>query len=161
MGGMRRIATLMGFGAALVCALPAEAAQVTRDARFTTSDGVSLQVRVGGEGSLAPRPVIAEFSPYGPGCCTEHAGPGYTYLQVHVRGTGNSDGRFDAFGGRTQADMVEVLEWACRQPWSDGRIGLYGFSASAIAVYHALHRPLPCVRTAVLGAGTHELYRDL
>ena len=57
--------------------------------------------------------------------------------------------------------MVEVLQWACNQPWSNGRLGLYGFSASAIAVYNALHLELPCVETAVLGAGTHELYRDL
>lgn len=54
-----------------------------------------------------------------------------------------------------------MLAWACAQPWSNGRLGLYGFSASAIAVYNSLHLELPCVETAVLGSGTHELYRDL
>jgi hypothetical protein len=53
------------------------------------------------------------------------------------------------------------LRWACHQPWSDGNLGLNGFSASAITVYHSLHLALPCVRTAVLKSGTLELYRDL
>jgi hypothetical protein len=146
----------IAFGAA-----SAEAAQVTQDARFTTSDGVSVLTRVGGEGSLAPRPVIVEFGPYGQACCAEYAGPDYNYLHVHIRGTGDSDGEFNALGPQGQRDVVEVLEWACNQPWSDGRLGLYGFSASAIAVYNSLHLELPCVKAAVLGAGTHELYRDL
>lgn len=143
-----------------------EAPQVTRDVRLEMSDGAELLVRLGGRGPLVagelpPRPVIVEMSPYAPGCCPEYAGGAYHYLQVHVRGTGDSDGTFDALGPRTQQDLAEVLAWACEQPWSDGRLGLWGFSASAIVVYNSLHLPLPCVETAVLGAGTHELYRDL
>jgi putative CocE/NonD family hydrolase len=57
--------------------------------------------------------------------------------------------------------VVDALRWACRQPWSNRRIGLNGFSASAITVYNSLHLKLPCVRTAVLRSGTLELYRDL
>jgi predicted acyl esterase len=152
---------LLGALVALAAAVPAQGAQVKRDIRFTTSDGVSLLARVGGEGSLAPRPTIVEFSPYGPGCCPVLAGPDFNYLQVHIRGTGDSDGAFDALGDRTQRDVAEVLQWACSQPWSNGRLGLYGFSASAIMAYNSLHRELPCVETAVMGAGTHELYRDL
>lgn len=145
---------------------PAQEPQITEDYRVTMSDGIEVQARLGGrgplvDGHLPARPLIVEVSPYGPGCCAELAGPAYNYLQVHIRGTGNSDGSFDALGERTQRDLVEVLEWACQQPWSNGRIGLYGFSASAIAVYNSLHLELPCVQTAVLGAGTHELYRDL
>ena len=140
---------------------PAHAAQVTRSQRFVASDGVSLQTYVGGEGSLQPRPVIVEFSPYRPGCCPEYAGPGYNYLQVHIRGTGDSDGRFDSLGDRTQADVVEVLQWACHQPWSNGTLGVFGFSASAITFYNSLHLALPCVKAAVMWSGTDELYRDL
>lgn len=139
-----------------------DGAQVTKNERFTASDGVTLMTKVSGRGSLKARPVIVEFSPYDPGCCAEYAGPDYNYLQVHIRGTGDSDGSFDALGPATQKDVVEVLEWACRQPWSNGFIGLYGFSASAITVYNSLHLQFPsCVKTAVLMAGTHELYRDL
>ena len=89
--------------------------------RFAASDGVSLQTTLTGEAPLAPRPTIVEFSPYGRGIATFDAGPDYNYLLVQIRGTGDSDGRFDALGPRTQADVAEVLRWACDQPWSDGR----------------------------------------
>ena len=162
------LAVLHGPGqpAAIAATAAAEEPQVVRSMRIALSDGVELEMKLGGRGPLVggelpARPVIAEFSPYGPGCCAEYGGPDYNYLQVHIRGTGDSDGTFDALGPRTQADLVEVLDWACTQPWHDGHAGLFGFSASAIAVYNSLHHELPCVDTAVLGSGTHELYRDL
>ena len=148
---------------ALAVVLPAgaRAATTTVNARVATSDGVTLQATVTGEAPLGPKPVIVEFSPYGPGTGTTQDGPAYNYLLVQIRGTGDSDGRFDALGPRTQQDVAQALDWACRQPWSDGRLGLNGFSASAITVYNSLHLPLPCVKTAVLKSGTFELYRDL
>jgi uncharacterized protein len=146
---------------ALGWASTASAATATLSMRVTMPDGVSLQATVTGQAPLAPRPLIVEFSPYGPGSGTTQDGPAYNYLLVQIRGTGDSDGRFDALGARTQQDVVDSLSWACRQPWSDGRLGLNGFSASAIAVYNSLHLALPCVRTAVLRSGTFELYRDL
>jgi predicted acyl esterase len=139
----------------------AHAAPVSHNVRFTADDGVSLQATITGEGSLAPRPTIVEFSPYGRNSGTLDAGTSFNYLLVQTRGTGDSDGQFDALGPRTQRDVAEVLRWACRQPWSDGRLGLNGFSASAITVYNSLHRRLPCVKAAVLKSGTWELYRDL
>lgn len=160
------VALVAGLGVAQAPAAPAAEPQVVTDLRVPMSDGVELEVRLGGrgplvDGSLPARPVIVELSPYAPGCCSEVAGPDYNYLQVHLRGTGLSGGRFDALGPRTQHDVAELLGWACDQPWSNGRLGLQGFSASAIVVYNSLHLDLPCVETAVLGSGTHELYRDL
>src|SRR4051794_17450554 len=151
------VATLLALGAGA----PAYAARTSQDIRFTTSDGVSLQTTVSGEAPLAPRPTIVEFSPYGDNSGSFTPSPAYNLLLVQIRGTGDSDGRFDALGNRTQADVAEVLRWACRQPWSDGKLALNGFSASAITVYNSLHLALPCVRAAVLKSGTFELYRDL
>jgi predicted acyl esterase len=155
---VRRFAAL---AAALVAAAPAAAAPVSRDVRFTASDGVSLQATVTGEAPLTARPTIVEFSPYGRNSETFDPSPAYNALLVQIRGTGDSDGRFDALGPRTQADVAEVLRWACGQRWSNGILGLNGFSASAITVYNSLHLALPCVKAAVLKSGTHELYRDL
>ena len=137
------------------------AAPVSENVRFKADDGVSLQTTITGEGSLARRPTIVEFSPYGRNSGTLDAGKSFNYLLVQTRGTGDSDGRFDALGPRTQKDVAEVLRWACHQPWSNGRLGLNGFSASAITIYNSLHLRLPCVKAAVLKSGTWELYRDL
>jgi predicted acyl esterase len=144
-----------------LAATPAQATQTSESVRFDASDGVSLEATVSGEAPLVRRPVIVEFSPYGRGSQTLDPGPAYNSLLVQIRGTGDSDGSFDALGPRTQADVAEVLRWACHQPWSDGTLGLNGFSASAITIYNSLHRKLPCVRAAVLKSGTFELYRDL
>ena len=141
---MRR-ALLLGALAAALAPATVAAAPVSQDARFAASDGVTLQATVTGEGSLQRRPVIVEFSPYGRNSGTINAGPAYNYLLIQIRGTGDSDGRFDALGPRTQKDVAEVLAWACAQPWSDGRLALNGFSASAITIYNSLHRALPCV----------------
>ncbi len=160
---MRRLARVVLAAALLAAAAPAaaDAALTSKTMTFTAGDGAKLHVLVGGHGDLSPRPLIVEFSPYAPTCCGNDFGPDYNYVQVHARGTGKSTGTWGAVGPRDQQDIAEVLQWICGQPFSNGHIGLYGFSASAIAVYNSLHLPLSCVDTAVLMAGTNDLYRDL
>src|SRR5438270_9536207 len=144
----------------MTCAAKADAALVTKPVSFTTDDGVVLHAIVGGDGSLARRPLIVEDSPYAPGI-DSFAGSAYNYVELQWRGTGLSGGSLASTGPRDQRDLAEFLGWACRQPWSDGRIGLYGFSASAIVAYNAMHLGLPCVKAAALMSGTVDLYRDL
>jgi predicted acyl esterase len=128
---------------------------------FTASDGALLRVTVRGDGELRPRPLIMEFSPYGIGSDIPDFGAAYNHVRVEARGTGQSSGVWTAVGPNDQRDVSEVVAWACTQPWSNGHIGLYGFSASAIAVYNSMHLPLDCVDAAALMAGTNDLYRDL
>lgn len=139
-------------------------APITRTLKFDASDGAQLHAIVRGvpdaEGELCPRPAIIEFSPYG-GNGIPDFGAAYNHVFVHARGTGNSTGVWSAVGPRDQQDVAEFLDWACLQPWSNGHNGLYGFSASAIAVYNSMHLPLACVDAAALMAGTNDLYRDL
>jgi hypothetical protein len=171
MGRLRtltRISLALGVAAAGLAALPHPPATadpvpapVTVDQRFTTSDGVELQTTLTSTGPVRARPTVVEFSPYGDGSSTLDVTPDYNYLLVQIRGTGDSDGSFDALGPRSQRDVVEVLRWACDQPFSDGRLALNGFSASAIVLYNSWHTELPCVKAAVMRSGTHELYRDL
>lgn len=138
----------------------ASAALVTRGVSFKADDGVVLHATVAGFGSLGRRPLVVEDSPYAPGI-DPFAGRAYNYVELQWRGTGRSDGSLSTTGSRDQRDLVEFLRWACRQPWSNRRIGLYGFSASAIVAYNSMHRGLPCVRAAALMSGTVDLYRDL
>lgn len=149
------------LGAWVTAATPASAATVSEVHRVRASDGVALRATVSGEGGVARRPTMVEFTPYGKMGATGADVPGFNRLIVELRGTGESDGAFDALGPRAQEDVEDVLRWACAQPWSDGALGIDGFSASAIIAYNSLHRRLPCVKAAVLRSGTHELYRDL
>ncbi len=158
----RAAATLAVALAALAAAAPASAEQAVEEIAFEASDGITLHGTVSGEAPLVPRPLVVEYSPYGQGPGGPPVGPKFNYVQVHARGTGRSGGAWDIMGPREQADIAESLRFLCDQPWSSGKIGLYGFSASAIAAYYALRQTsLPCVETAALLAGTSSTYRDL
>jgi predicted acyl esterase len=140
----------------------AHAALVTHDLWYTASDGVKLHATLGGAPSIAKRPLIVEDTPYGVlNGISVFAGSAYNYIELQWRGTGQSGGALSTTGSRDQTDLAEFLGWACQQPWSNGRIGLYGFSASSIVVYNSMHEHLPCVKAAALMSGTVDLYRDL
>ena len=150
------VATPSGTGAT------ASTTWVSQPLSFQTTDGTVLHAAVAGTGSLSPRPVIVEDSPYAPDVSTlEWVGSDFNVVELQWRGTGLSGGSLDSAGALDQRDLSQFLGWACTQPWSNGSIGLYGFSASAIVVYNAMHLSLPCVKTAVLMAGSTDLYRDL
>ena len=135
---------------------------VTQSLSFTASDGTVLHTSVAGFGNLDPRPLIVEDSPYAPAASTlSWAGSQFNLVELQWRGTGLSGGSLDSTGTEDQTDLSQFLGWACTQSWSNGSIGLYGFSASAIVVYNAMHLTLPCVKTSALMAGTTDLYRDL
>ncbi|WP_280270694.1 CocE/NonD family hydrolase [Nocardia wallacei] len=57
---------------------------------------------------------------------------GYSQVVVDVRGTGFSQGEWDMLRQREQQDTVEVIDWAARQSWSTGKVGMNGISYSGI-----------------------------
>ena len=158
----RRGVAFAAIAASLGLATSAAAAETSQDVRFTASDGVSLQTTITGEAPLAPRPTIVEFSPYGRGSgdLRRRARP-TTTCSSRSAGPATATAASTRSARAPRPTSREVLRWACEQPWSNGRLGLNGFSASAITIYNSLHRSCPCVETAVLKSGTHELYRDL
>jgi putative CocE/NonD family hydrolase len=57
---------------------------------------------------------------------------GYTYVMVDLRGFGGSTGCLDWVGPGEQADVKAAIQWAARQPWSTGAVGMYGKSYDAV-----------------------------
>jgi predicted acyl esterase len=57
---------------------------------------------------------------------------GYTWVQVDLRGFGGSSGCLDWGGPGEQADVVAAVEWAASQPWSTGKVGMYGKSYDGV-----------------------------
>ncbi len=57
---------------------------------------------------------------------------GYTVVYVDLRGFGGSTGCLDWAGPGEQADVVAAVEWSASQPWSTGKVGLYGKSYDAV-----------------------------
>lgn len=86
---------------------------------------------------------------------------GYNMLVVDVRGTGFSQGTWQVFGPRERKDTTEVIDWAGKQRWSNGKIGMAGASYSAInQLQAAADRPgaLGAIFPVVPGA---DLVRDV
>jgi uncharacterized protein len=57
---------------------------------------------------------------------------GYTFVMVDLRGFGGSTGCLDWVGPGEQADVLAAIKWAAGQPWSTGKVGLYGKSYDAV-----------------------------
>jgi uncharacterized protein len=54
---------------------------------------------------------------------------GYVGIRLDVRGTGASAGiAVDEYTEAEQADACAVIAWAAAQPWSNGRVGMWGTS---------------------------------
>lgn len=67
---------------------------------------------------------------------------GYAQLTVDARGTGSSGGTWCAFCTREDRDAGEVMTWAHRQPWSNGRTAMTGPSYMGIdQIFAAAHKP--------------------
>ena len=121
---------------------------------FPSSDGLSNLhadvLRPKGLDMDVPTPVILAVSPYmnhsGSTTPTDMAGTGpnprfydfldlsgalkkgYTYVQVDLPGDGGSGGCNDWGGVREQAGVKDAVEWAAKQDWSNGKVGLLGKS---------------------------------
>lgn len=63
---------------------------------------------------------------------------GYIIASADIRGAGASFGTRDMeFMDVDSADAYDVIEWLGEQPWSNGRVGMYGFSYPGITQYMA------------------------
>ncbi len=86
---------------------------------------------------------------------------GYLQLTVDARGTGSSEGVWQAFAPRENKDATAVVNWAHRQPWSNGKSGMTGPSYMGISqLWAASGRPkgLKAIFPQVPGA---DVYRDI
>jgi len=86
---------------------------------------------------------------------------GYAQLTVDARGTGSSNGQWNAFDTRENTDAGEIMEWAASQEWSNGRTAMTGPSYMGISqLWAAAARPkgLKAIFPQVPGA---DVYRDV
>lgn len=57
---------------------------------------------------------------------------GYAFVMVDLRGFGGSTGCLDWGGPGEQADVKAAIDWAAKQSWSTGAVGMYGKSYDAV-----------------------------
>jgi uncharacterized protein len=73
---------------------------------------------------------------------------GFAVLRLDLRGTGSSGGIIDdEYTDQERVDLRTTIEWICDQPWSTGRVGMFGTSYSG---FNSLH--MACEGVPQLGA---------
>lgn len=149
------VAVLAMVTAGLLAAPPAMAAEPPEGATWQqtfidTPDGERLHadvLRPEGLSDDDTTPVILIVSPYIGTTTFGQPGPsdrfydfiegadvfdrGYSVVMVSLRGTGGSSGCLDILGPGEQTDVTTAVNWAASQPWSTGKVGMYGKSYDA------------------------------
>jgi uncharacterized protein len=116
-------------------------------------DGVRLNATLYRPVHAAGRlPVILLLTPYPDN--TDHpsgsyfARRGYVFAYVDVRGRGDSEGVFHPMAQEAQ-DGYDVVEWLARQPWSNGRVAMWGGSYPGYDQWAAASQRPPHLKTIV------------
>lgn len=118
--------------------------ELVKNCLIPVSDGVTLAADLYRPRVDYPVPALLSFYPYrkddrhGPGRAEGSfralAQAGYGCLLVDVRGTGNSGGHTVFYHTRRdRRDYAEAVEWAARQSWCDGKVGVWGISFGSVA----------------------------
>jgi uncharacterized protein len=85
---------------------------------------------------------------------------GYALVRVDVRGTGRSPGCMDLLSVRETQDLYQCIEWAARQPWSSGRVGLNGVSYLAMNQWQVAALQPPHLSAICVWEGCSDFYRE-
>jgi putative CocE/NonD family hydrolase len=105
-----------------------------------------------------PLPVVFTLTPYIADSYHERAlyfaRHGYVFALVDARGRGNSGGRFEPFANEAR-DGHDAVEWFARQPWCNGRVGMWGGSYAGFDQWATLKELPPHLATIVPAAAAH------
>jgi predicted acyl esterase len=85
---------------------------------------------------------------------------GYVCLRIDSRGAGRSPGYIDPFSPRETQDIYQAIEWAARQPWSSGKVGMNGISYYAINAWQVASLQPPHLVAICVWEGAGDWYRD-
>ncbi len=104
-----------------------------RNVGITMRDGARLEADVWRPDTSQPVPVLICRTPYGRGTVELTASPselaagGFAVVLQDCRGRFGSDGEWVYVHSEVN-DGYDTVEWAAAQPWSNGRVGVFGAS---------------------------------
>jgi putative CocE/NonD family hydrolase len=137
-------------------------------------DGVKLAATLYMPAQLRPGervPALLEYLPYrkdddtAPDDYGKHAyfaQHGFVGVRVDIRGFGNSEGTPPTreYSAQEQEDGERVIDWLSRQPWSNGKVGMFGISWGGFnSIQMAMRRP-PALKAILAVAATEALFKE-
>ena len=136
-------------------------------------DGVRLAAdvwRPKGTGDRGPFPVLLEYLPYRKDEARGDRYPlyayfvrrGYVVARVDMRGTGNSEGTLIPYeySDIENQDGDAVIAWLAKEPYSNGKIGMFGISWGGFNSIHMAMRRPPALKAILAVDATDDLYQD-
>lgn len=127
--------------------------RIHRDVRIpTATEGVTLSADLYFPAESMPTPALVTVVPYRKDMINGYEGSlqwfadhGYACVLVDHAGIGSSDGVPHAPWGEGETDdAVAAIDWAARQPWCDGSVGMWGMSHGGFtAMATAARQPAP------------------
>jgi hypothetical protein len=86
---------------------------------------------------------------------------GFAVCRLDLRGTGSSGGiATDEYPDVERTDLRAVIEWLAGQPWSSGRVGMFGTSYSGFNSLHMAAEAVPQLGAVVAAYATDDRYSD-
>lgn len=140
----------------------------TNRIRIPVSSGVTLGATIVRPLSNGRFPILVWYDPYRNGMHGEadekaryFAERGYVFVYLHVRGTGNSSGfSTDEYTIHETQDCVEAISWLAAQPWSTGKVGMFGASYSGFTTLQVAAEAPPELKAIAPAYFTDRRYTD-
>ena len=148
----------------------AVAPSVGRLVGIQASDGVRLAATLYLPAGDGPFAALIEALPYRKDDVTasyadsyvRFAGEGgFAVLRLDLRGTGSSGGILeDEYSDVERGDLRTVIEWVAVQPWSTGRVGMFGTSYSGFNSLQMAMEGVPALGAVAAMYATDDRYTD-
>ena len=128
---------------------------VERDVEVAMRDGTILRADVYRPDGQERLPVLLQRTPYGKAFTNTSfalmaAERGYAVVAQDTRGRWASEGDGYPFV-HEKLDGYDTVEWAARQPWSDGQVGMFGMSYLGYTQFAAAVTRPPALKTIIPG----------
>jgi len=138
------------------------------------SDGTRLAATLYMPDGAKPKekfPALLEYLPYRKDDSTAardypvhayFARRGYVSVRVDIRGFGASEGvpTDREYSEREQLDGEQIIAWLASQPWSSGKVGMFGISWGGFNAIQLAMRHPPALKAILAVDATEELFHD-
>jgi predicted acyl esterase len=85
---------------------------------------------------------------------------GYALIRIDGRGVCNTPGFYKQFSLQEAKDYYDAIEWAGKQPWSNGRVGINGSSYYGMVAFNVASLQPPSLKAMLPIDGDVDPYRD-
>ena len=85
---------------------------------------------------------------------------GYAVINLEEVGVGKNRAEYLQFGAQNARNYADCIEWAADQPWSTGKVGLFGASFYAMTQYTAAQFHPKGLTAMIPIMGDYDSYRD-